>query len=114
MRSVIKLENAFIFIITIAVYFKLEFSIWLFLLLLLVPDIFMLGYVINRKTGSYVYNIGHTCIIPIIIALLYLYIDERLLLQISLIWLAHISMDRTMGFRLKYSSDTDKTTIQKI
>ena len=24
------------------------------LLLLLVPDIFMLGYVINRKTGSYV------------------------------------------------------------
>lgn len=49
MRSVIKLENAFIFIITIAVYFKLEFSIWLFLLLLLVPDIFMLGYVINRK-----------------------------------------------------------------
>ena len=86
MRSVIKLENAFIFIITIAVYFKLEFSIWLFLLLLLVPDIFMLGYVINRKTGSYVYNIGHTCIIPIIIALLYLYIDEKLLLQIALIW----------------------------
>ena len=59
MRSVIKLENTFIFIITIAVYVKLEFSIWLFLLLLLVPDIFMLGYVINRKTGSYVYNIGH-------------------------------------------------------
>ncbi|PTE45436.1 DUF4260 family protein, partial [Staphylococcus epidermidis] len=58
MRSVIKLENTFIFIITIAVYVKLEFSIWLFLLLLLVPDIFMLGYVINRKTGSYVYNIG--------------------------------------------------------
>ena len=90
MRSVIKLENTFIFIITIAVYVKLEFSIWLFLLLLLVPDIFMLGYVINRKTGSYVYNIGHTYITPIIIALLYLYIDERLLLQISLIWLAHI------------------------
>lgn len=62
MRSVIKLENAFIFIITIAVYFKLEFSIWLFLLLLLVPDIFMLGYVINRKTElclqywTYVYH----------------------------------------------------------
>lgn len=114
MRSVIKLENAFIFIIIIAVYFKLEFSIWLFLLLLLVPDIFMLGYVINRKTGSYVYNIGHTYITPIIIALLYLYIDEKLLLQIALIWLAHISMDRTMGFGLKYSSDTDKTIIQKI
>ena len=79
-----------------------------------IPDIFMLGYVINRKTGSYVYNIGHTYITPIIIALLYLYIDEKLLLQIALIWLAHISMDRTMGFGLKYSSDTDKTIIQKI
>ena len=89
MRSVIKLENTFIFIITIAVY-------------------------VNRKTGSYVYNIGHTYITPIIIALLYLYIDERLLLQISLIWLAHISIDRTLGFGLKYSSDTDKTIIQKM
>ncbi|WP_126122709.1 DUF4260 family protein, partial [Staphylococcus epidermidis] len=45
MRSLIKLENAFIFIIIIAVYFKLEFSIWLFLLLLLVPDIFMLSLI---------------------------------------------------------------------
>lgn len=59
MRSVIKLENTFIFIITIAVYVKLEFSIWLFLLLLLVPDIFMLGYVINRKTGSYEIGRAH-------------------------------------------------------
>ena len=112
--TLIKLDNECIFIITIAVYFKLEFSIWLFLLLLLVPDIFMLGYVINRKIGRYVYNIGHTYITPIIIALLYLYIDERLLLQIALIWLAHISMDRTLGFGLKYSSDTNKTIIQKM
>ena len=50
----------------------------------------------------------------ITLRILYLYIDERLLLQISLIWLAHISIDRTLGFGLKYSSDTDKTIIQKM
>ena len=51
MRSVIKLENTFIFIITIAVYVKLEFSIWCFTFTISSRYIFMLGYVINRKQG---------------------------------------------------------------
>ena len=60
MRSVIKLENAFIFIITIAVYFKLEFSIWLFLLLLLVPDIFILPLTSGGDFSSYVNLLPHS------------------------------------------------------
>ena len=114
MRSLIKLENAFIFIIIIAVYFKLEFSIRLFLLLLLVPDIFMLGYVLDKKLGSYIYNIGHSYVIPILLTLLYLLLRKNIFLQISLIWLAHISMDRSIGYGLKYPNDFNKTTIQKV
>ena len=85
-----------------------------FLIFLLAPDIFMLGYLYNNKIGSYIYNIGHSYIIPILITLLYLAMEVDLLLGIALIWLAHISMDRTIGYGLKYTVGFDKTTIQKV
>lgn len=114
MGNLIKLENAFVFITVIIVYYMFGFSFWIFLIFLLVPDISMLGYLINFKIGSVIYNIGHSYIVPIIITLFYLVIRETLILEISLIWLAHISMDRTIGYGLKYAAGFDKTTIQKV
>ncbi|PTF05743.1 DUF4260 domain-containing protein, partial [Staphylococcus cohnii] len=81
---------------------------------LLLPDITTFGYIINTVVGSKIYNIGHTYILPILFTLCYLLTKESLLLQISLIWLAHISMDRTIGYGLKYAIGFDKTTIQKV
>ncbi|MDW8570038.1 DUF4260 domain-containing protein [Staphylococcus shinii] len=114
MSNFIKLENIFVFLVTMIVYLMFGFSIWMFLLFLLVPDIFMVGYMINKEIGSKVYNVGHTYIVPILFVLLYLIFNEGLLLQIALVWLAHISMDRSFGFGLKYASDFNETTIQKI
>ncbi|MFH4918423.1 MULTISPECIES: DUF4260 domain-containing protein [Staphylococcus] len=114
MSNFIKLENAFVFIVTLCVYFMFDFSLWIFLLFLLLPDISMFGYIINKEVGSKIYNIGHTYILPILITLCYLLTKESILLQVSLIWLAHISMDRTIGYGLKYAIGFDKTTIQKV
>ena len=114
MGILIRLENAFVFITAVIIYFMFDFSLWLFLILLLVPDISMLGYLYNNKIGSYIYNIGHSYIIPILITLLYLAMGVNSLLGIALIWLAHISMDRTIGYGLKYTVGFDKTTIQKV
>ncbi|PTK88176.1 DUF4260 domain-containing protein, partial [Staphylococcus gallinarum] len=55
-----------------------------------------------------------TYIVPIFITLIFFLVQEALILQIALIWLAHISMDRAFGFGLKYASNFDKTTIQKV
>ncbi|UEX89655.1 DUF4260 domain-containing protein [Staphylococcus ratti] len=114
MSNLIKLENACVFITAVSVYFIFDFSLWIFLLLLLVPDITMIGYAFNKEIGSKIYNLGHTYVLPIIVTLFYLLSKEELLLQISLIWLAHISMDRTIGYGLKYALSFDKTTIQKV
>ena len=114
MGNLIRLENAFVFITAVIIYFMFGFSLWLFLIFLLVPDISMLGYLFNNKVGSYVYNVGHSYILPILITLFYLATGANLLLGISLIWLAHIGMDRTIGYGLKYSIGFNKTTIQKV
>ncbi|UXU25415.1 DUF4260 domain-containing protein [Staphylococcus aureus] len=114
MGNIIRLENACVFISVVSVYFIFDFSLLIFLLFLLVPDISMVGYAVNKDTGSKVYNLGHTYVLPIIITLLYLVTNEEKILQISLIWLAYISMDRTIVYGLKYALDFDKTTIQKV
>ena len=114
MGNLIRLENAFVFITVVIIYFMFGFSLWLFLIFLLVPDISMLGYLFNNKVGSYVYNVGHSYILPILITLFYLATGVNLLLGIALIWLAHIGMDRTIGYGVKYSIGFNKTTIQKV
>ncbi|MBF7023970.1 DUF4260 domain-containing protein [Staphylococcus kloosii] len=114
MSNLIKLENAFVFITVIISYIMFGFSLWVFLVFLLVPDISMFGYLVNNKIGSYIYNVGHSYISPILLTFLYLLTKETILLEISLIWLGHISMDRTIGFGLKYKVDFKNTTIQKI
>ncbi len=114
MSNIIRLENACVFITAVSVYFIFDFSLWIFLLFLLVPDISMMGYVINKEIGSKIYNLGHIYVFPIITTLIYLLSKEEVLLQLALIWLGHIGMDRTIGYGLKYALSFDKTTIQKV
>ena len=114
MSNFIRLENAAVFLVTLCFYLIFDYSLLIFLLLLLVPDVFMFGYLINKEIGSRIYNIGHTYIVPIFITLIFFLVQEALILQIALIWLAHISMDRAFGFGLKYAFNFEKTTIQKI
>lgn len=114
MSNLIRLENVCVFTAVVSVYFIFDFLLWIFLLSLLVPDISMVGYAVNKDIGSKVYNLGHTYVLSIIATLLYSVTNEETILQISLIWLAHISMDRTIGYGLKYALGFDKTTTQKV
>ena len=73
----------------------------LFLLLILAPDLFMLGYLVDERRGATVYNLGHTYAVPLaLIALGYLR-GIPLPVELGLIWIAHIGLDRMLGFGLK-------------
>lgn len=113
-NRLVRLENGFAFGLSFYIYMQLDFPIWLFFVLLLVPDITMIGYAINKKIGAGVYNFGHSFILPLLLALCYLYFSKDYLLLISVIWIAHIFMDRLLGFGLKYQDSFKETHIQKI
>ncbi|KAB8138158.1 DUF4260 domain-containing protein [Gracilibacillus oryzae] len=113
-QYLIRLENGLAFAACFFLYVNLNFSIWVFFLFLLVPDLSMLGYLFNHKAGAIIYNLGHSFIIPIFIGFSYWYFSKDYLLMISLIWLAHIFMDRLFGFGLKYNHSFKITHIQKI
>lgn len=113
-NKIVRFENGFAFAISFYIYMQLDFPIWLFFALLLVPDITMIGYVINEKIGATVYNIGHSFILPLLFVMGYFYFSKDFLLIISIVWLAHIFMDRLLGFGLKYKESFNNTHIQKL
>lgn len=114
LRKYIYFEYAIGFIICLLLYIQLEYSILLFILLLLVPDITMLGYLINTKIGSFFYNLGHSSIFPFILFIVAFLTNSSSLLMIVIIWLAHIYMDRSIGYGLKYNDPFKNTHLQKI
>ena len=113
-KKVLHAEYGVAFILLLAIYVQLHFSLWLFFLLLLVPDITMLGYFIHSKAGAIIYNVGHSLILPIICCGLSISISNQILLMLALIWLAHIMMDRCLGYGLKYPHSFQETHMQRV
>jgi hypothetical protein len=74
----------------------------LFSLLFLAPDLSMVGYVANPRTGATVYNAVHTYIGPLLLAGFAVGTGQHTTFLLSLIWIAHIGFDRLLGVGLKY------------
>ena len=108
------LEGTVIFITSLYFYQQNNFSWIAFIFLLFVFDVSMIGYVINERVGATVYNIFHSYILPVTLILVSTIITLEWLLMISLIWTAHIGMDRMIGYGLKYHSGFKDTHFQKV
>jgi len=114
-KILLHLEGFAILSLSAFAYFYLDGSIWLFVILLLAPDIGILGYATkNNKIGSYIYNAFHTYSIPIALGALAFLFEQRDILFVSLIWIAHIGMDRASGYGLKYDTHFKDTHLQRL
>jgi hypothetical protein len=104
-----RLEGAFFLALAIYGFSQSLWSWWWFALLLLVPDVSMVGYALNPRTGALTYNLGHTILFPGLILGWYLLGGPLSALAIGSIWLAHIGLDRMLGYGLKYADDFTNT-----
>jgi len=89
-------------------------SWWLFALLLLAPDLSALGYLVNVRVGAATYNLVHTQVLPVLLLALGYFSGHQLLIELALIWLAHIGLDRLAGFGLKYPTKFQDTHLQRV
>ncbi|WP_294214718.1 DUF4260 domain-containing protein [uncultured Chryseobacterium sp.] len=105
MRNLLKLEELGQFCLSVFLFSRLEYSWWIFPLFLLLPDVSMIGYVINPKTGARLYNFFHhkMTAVFVLVAGFFLYLPEVELAGIIL--LGHSSMDRIFGYGLKFRDD---------
>lgn len=114
MKAILSLEYGAFFILALYMFYVTGFSWWWFLALFFAPDISMLGYLINTKTGAFCYNIFHHFAIAFFIIVLGLYLNLPILNMIGSVLLAHSAFDRILGYGLKYSDSFQNTHLGKI
>jgi hypothetical protein len=112
--QLLRFEEAALLIAAVAIYAHLHFSWLLFALLFLAPDLFMLGYLANPRLGSALYNLGHWLICPLALLAFALSQQHPTAEAIALIWIAHITFDRTVGNGFKYPTFFKDTHLQHI
>jgi Domain of unknown function (DUF4260) len=110
----LRIEEAALLAITIFTYQHLHYSWPLFAILFLSPDLFMLGYLANPRLGAALYNLFHTLSLPFALLLAGYLLHWHLAPALSLIWIAHIAMDRLLGYGLKYPTFFKDTHFQHI
>lgn len=110
----LRLEGLAFFLGAIAAYASTRGSAWLFVLLLFVPDVSMIGYLKDKRWGALLYNLGHIYVLPIGLIALALIADHTLTLQVGLIWITHIAMDRMIGYGLKYMTNFNDTHLGRV
>lgn len=103
-RVLLHLEGGVVLVLMLIAYAR-EGSGWLlFALLLLVPDIGMLGYLTGPRIGAAAYNLCHTYALALPLAAYGILSDTATVAALGLIWTAHIAMDRLLGYGLKFAT----------
>ncbi|GAB4031290.1 DUF4260 domain-containing protein [Spirosoma jeollabukense] len=114
MKTLLKSEELFQFLGAIYLFSRLSFAWWWFPALLLVPDLSMIGYVINPAVGAVLYNLVHHKGLGIVIGLIGLMMGMQTLMLAGIILFAHSSMDRMFGYGLKYFDSFKHTSLESL
>src|SRR5690348_1943185 len=108
-RLWLQLEGAVALAACVSAYILQGGSWLLFAALFFAPDMFMLGYLRNARLGSVIYNLVHNYALPVAVTSFTAYRHDETLTLIGLIWLAHISFDRMLGYGLKFPTEFKDT-----
>ena len=102
MKTLLKLEELFLFGLSLFLFSELDYAWWLYALLFLTPDLSMIGYLWNPRFGSWTYNLVHHKGLAIALYLLGHLLANPALQFAGTLLLGHSSLDRVFGYGLKY------------
>ncbi|MFS4466803.1 DUF4260 domain-containing protein [Maribacter sp. 2210JD10-5] len=114
MKNLIRLEELAMLVLGIFMFGLLGYQWWWFLVLILAPDIGMLGYLVNQRVGAIAYNLFHHKGLAILIYFLGMYLSLPIIQLTGVILFSHASMDRVFGYGLKYNSGFNHTHLGEI
>ncbi|MBF2709329.1 DUF4260 domain-containing protein [Flavobacterium soyangense] len=114
METTLKIEEFGLFLFGIYLFNQLDYAWWWFLVLILTPDLSMIGYAFGNKSGAFLYNLFHHRAIALVLYLAGIYSSNNLIQLTGIILFAHSSMDRMMGYGLKYETGFKFTHLGEI
>ena len=98
----------------IVLYFDQGFGWVLLVVLALAPDLSMVGYLAGPAAGAFAYDAAHTYVGPVVLGAVGAAAGADLPVQLALIWLTHIGVDRAIGYGLKYPTAFKDTHLQRV
>jgi hypothetical protein len=110
----LRLEGAALLAAAVLLYREHDASWLLFAVLLFAPDLSALGYLGGARIGAIAYNVAHTTVLPIALGVTGLLAGSDLAISLALVWLAHIGLDRTIGYGLKYPDAFKATHLARV
>jgi hypothetical protein len=113
-KLLLRLEGLTLFVGMVMLYAAWDGSWIVFALLFFVPDLSFLAYLSDAKFGALVYNAAHSYMAPVTLLTFGFGLASPLTLSIALIWLAHIGLDRALGYGLKYAAGFGFTHLGRI
>jgi hypothetical protein len=113
-RTWLRIEGLAAFAAGLVVY-AVNGGEWLWVIpLLLLPDLSAIGYLAGPRTGAAAYNSLHTWAPGFIALALGLWIESAGLLIVAAVLIAHVGVDRALGYGLKLPSSFQETHLGRI
>ncbi len=113
-RGWLRAEAIAAFVAGAALYLWLGAPWFLLIPLLLVPDASMIGYLHTPKTGALTYNLVHNWATGLIVLGVGLWLPSFPVAGAGAVLVAHVGMDRALGYGLKLQSAFQDTHLGRI
>jgi len=109
MKKAIALEEASQFVFSLFILHVLFPWHAGYILVFFLPDLFAIGYFINRKTGSMAYNLAHHKGLALALITSGFLLKMDGLLLYGILFYGHSSFDRMLGYGLKFQDSPNHT-----
>jgi len=113
-KVLLRVEGAAVASAAVAVYFHAGYPWWLLVALALAPDLSMIGYIWGPAVGAVCYDAAHTYVGPAALSAVGFVAGADVAIEVGLIWIVHIGVDRALGYGLKYRSAFKDTHLQRV
>ena len=113
-RLLLRLEGLAIASAALVLFVEVDASWWIFVAVILAPDVAFAGYAAGPRAGAAVYNLTHHLILPIALGTTGMVADSDPTTAVALAWLTHIGVDRLVGYGLKYPTAFKDTHLQRV
>ena len=109
MKNLLKIEELMMLVLSVLAYQSMNWAWYWYWVWFLVPDVGMLGYLINARIGAITYNLTHHKGLAIGIGLLGFSLSNPYLLFAGILLFGHAAFDRVAGYGLKYFESFNHT-----
>jgi hypothetical protein len=114
MKTLIRLEEFGVFLFSIYLFSLLPYPWWFYPLFFFAPDLSMLGYIGGPRLGAITYNFIHHKAIALGLFAAGALLHVPVISLCGVLFLGHSSLDRVLGYGLKYNDAFNHTHLGAI